>query len=59
MKIMAQLTGTASMLTWFLMILMSVIGATYSPLVTYTAALFALWSIGWTVRDAMEKKGQK
>lgn len=60
MKTMAELTGFMSLLFWFLMILSSVIGATYSPLVTYTAVLFALWSIGWTVRDTMEaKKGKE
>ena len=64
MKIMAELTGLMSLLFWALMILTEIFNAledSFVPhqqnqFVLYTAILFALWSIGWTVRDAVEKK---
>lgn len=61
---MAQFTGFMSLVCWALMILTEVINTltdSFVPhqqnqFVLYSAILFALWSIGWTVRDAMEKK---
>ena len=57
-QLMAQLTGFLSLLFFALMILIELLGygVQASPFPFYAALLFALWSIGWTVRDAMEKK---
>jgi hypothetical protein len=60
MKIMAELTGFMSLLLWCAMVLGVVLGATESLFLPFSAMLFALWSIGWTVREMMEaKKGQE
>lgn len=66
MKSMAQFTGFMSLVLWGFMILTEIVNTQMlrpypqSPFVLWSAVLFALWSIGWTVRDAMEgKKGQE
>lgn len=60
MKIMAELTGFMSLLLWLAMILSVILGATQSLFLPLSAMLFALWSIGFTVREMFEaKKGQE
>lgn len=62
MKIMAELTGFLSFVLWVFMILVELANTQLlrpypqSPFVLWSAVLFALWSIGWTVREVMEKK---
>lgn len=57
-ELMAQLTGLISFIFLGLMILIELLGygIQATPFPFYVALLFGVWSIGWTIRDAMEKK---